>query len=272
MQRFPTYGLLAQNIDRLLPELERLADDPGEVYSYIVSTVGLTLGGFHQYGSAPNFQGDCLTLCTCKHQMRSGVDLADWPGKWLAGLSRRADDGGHWLIFLARVESAYRSHADLWISLEGLVRAAKSACNSTLGDIYEPKRRYIRSHRFDPDHYRPPIAGHVHERDYQWIDDIDYRLKSIKLQANPIAPLLVCDRQATFLWQRPSICFTSTHHRDYHTWGSVAEFLNQLRSETYSGKMNVAPLESRSHCVTLTQDLPAMERRQDSRPGVFWIQ
>lgn len=30
---------------------------------------------FEQWGSAPNFQGDVMTLCTCKHQMRSGMDV-----------------------------------------------------------------------------------------------------------------------------------------------------------------------------------------------------
>ena len=224
--------------------------------------------GFHQNGSAPNFQGDCLTLCTCKHQMRSRVNLADWPGKWIAGLSGRAHS--HWLIFLARVESAHRSHVDLWLSLESSVRFAKSACRSTVGDLYEPKRQFSGVRRFDPEYYRPPIAGHVHEDAYRWKDDIDYRLKSLKRRSNRIAPLLVGDRKLTFLWQRPSLCFAGNHHRDYHTWGSVAEFLGHLTVGAYSGAMNAAPVDCHSACVTLTQDMPTGARQQSKDKTIVW--
>lgn len=81
VQRFPTDGLLADNLNLSLASLtNRVRKVPGRTYSCIVRTVRLdrpTLR-FQQRGSAPNFQGGLLTLCTCKYQMRSSLTASEW--------------------------------------------------------------------------------------------------------------------------------------------------------------------------------------------------
>jgi hypothetical protein len=118
VQPFPETGLLADNSNLPLAILaERIRKFRGRAYSYVVRTVNLkpnTLG-FEQHGSAPNFQSDVLTLCTCKHQMRSRLSGDQWQDDvWIVGFtSRTIYAGKHWLFYLAKVKSAHDSHTDL---------------------------------------------------------------------------------------------------------------------------------------------------------------
>ncbi len=74
-QPFPKKGILFKNLDLNLEQvLKKLGtEQKPEIYAYILSTVSFSKeqDQFVQNGSAPNFQGDYITLCTCKHYMRS---------------------------------------------------------------------------------------------------------------------------------------------------------------------------------------------------------
>lgn len=78
----PMSGPLARKRDSSLPALEHSI--PGElraraIYVYVITTVGNKGGQFVQMGSAPNFQGGCITLCTCKHKDRAYPPQAGLP-------------------------------------------------------------------------------------------------------------------------------------------------------------------------------------------------
>jgi hypothetical protein len=131
VQPFPSTGLLAENLGLPLPVLK---SEVGKVQdrakSYIVRTVKLDheTTSFEQHGSAPNFQGGILTLCTCKHQMRATQSAEDWQGVWVAGFtSRTIHAGKHWLFYLAKIKTAHESHADLWSAMKVRSRNAKAA-------------------------------------------------------------------------------------------------------------------------------------------------
>jgi hypothetical protein len=128
-QPFPKAGVFAKNLT--YPQLVKRMDKISwAAYSYVVASVEMDGTGeqFEQYGSAPNFQGGRLTLCTCKHQMRSSLDRREWKGKWIAGFTSRCRPfERHWLFYLTRVTEAHESQADLWGSLLTNVRKAKSA-------------------------------------------------------------------------------------------------------------------------------------------------
>src|SRR5436309_1447551 len=90
-QPFPDSGQLHAQLDLTLEQLAgALRTAPrGDVYVYVVRTVDLRGLRFAQCGNSPNFQGDVVTLCACKHQMRA------WPvfgrsGRplWVAGITR----------------------------------------------------------------------------------------------------------------------------------------------------------------------------------------
>jgi hypothetical protein len=235
VQPFPTTGVLVRNLNLPLAILRgRIRNNEGRVYSYVVRTVKMKSNtlGFEQHGSAPNFQGDILTLCTCKHQMRSRLSSEQWQNDvWIAGVtSRTIHDGRHWLFYLAKVESAHDSQSDLWSSMDAATRNAKAAHIHIhfLGDIFKPKTPQPTGNaRFSPSRYvMPSVHAHRTKRNPNgWHNDIHYHLSS--KTRHP--PLLVADPKRTFLWNEPMISFAEDHCRDYFKWSSVQELIVKLR-------------------------------------------
>ena len=233
VQPFPESGLLADKSNLRLGDLAgRIHKVRDSAYSYVISTVSLNPNNlcFEQRGSAPNFQGDILTLCTCKHQMRSRLSADQWQGDiWLVGFtSRTIYAGRHWLFYLAKVESAHDSHSDLWRRMDASTRNAKAAHVHFLGDMFKPKSpRPTNAARFSPNRYvTPSIHAHRQDRsDTSWHNDINYYLAS--RSRHP--PLLVADARWTFLWDEPMIFFAEDHCRDYFKWSSLHELVARLR-------------------------------------------
>jgi hypothetical protein len=230
-QLFPKNGLLAENLNLSYGQLgNRLLDAEGVAYSYVVNSVRMNDSGqhFEQHGSAPNFQGGRLTLCTCKHQMRTSLGYSEWPGTWVAGFtSRRIHENRNWLFYLTKVQKAYESHADLWESLPAGVRQKKSTKGNFLGDVFVPRGKVAGTGRFDPHRYYTP-SRHSHRRnscDNGWHNDIDYWCSD--RYGRP--PLLVGDPHLTFLWDQPLIAFDKKHCRNFKTWDNLAQLLRHLR-------------------------------------------
>lgn len=230
-QLYPTSGSLAENMNLNYQELaDQLSGAEGAAYSYVVKSVYMDDSGqhFEQYGSAPNFQGGRLTLCTCKHQMRTSLDCSEWPGTWVAGFtSRRIHDSRNWLLYLTRVRRAYESHAELWNSLPAGIREKKSAKENFLGDVFAPRGKVAGDGRFDPRRYYAP-SRHSHRRnscDNGWHNDIDYWCSDRYGRPS----LLVGDPHLTFLWDEPLIAFDKKHCRNFKTWDSLARLLRHLR-------------------------------------------
>jgi hypothetical protein len=232
VQPFPSVGLLAKNANLPLPILAATMQRVREkTYSYVVSTVRLNQAMiFNQYGSAPNFQGDFLTLCTCKHQMRSRLSAEQWEADlWIAGFtSRTIHEGKHWLFFLAKIKTAHDSHSDWWSSKDADFRKKKAAHLHYLGDLFKPTTpKPTGNSRFSPSRYLMPLV-HAH-RQYPghngWKNDINYRHAATSRHP----PLLVADPRLTFLWEEPMIFYADNHCRDYFKWSSIQELISQLR-------------------------------------------
>ncbi len=230
VQPFPRSGKLDKNRRLPLAVLKsKIGRVQGRAISYIVRTVKLDdeKTAFEQHGSAPNFQGGTLTLCTCKHQMRATQSAGDWQGVWVAGFtSRTIHAGKHWLFFLAKIKTAYESHADLWSAMKVRSRNAKAVDTHFLGDIFKPKSPPPKGNsRFLPSRYiTPTVHSHrQHRGDKGWHNDINYN-HAAKYR-HP--PLLVADPQRTFLWDEPMICLAGHHCRNFHK-RSLPELIAQL--------------------------------------------
>jgi hypothetical protein len=230
-QLFPAAGLLSGNLDWGKARLGRaIADGMGGVYAYVMSTVILEGGEFQQTGCGPNFQGGLLTLCTCKHRMRTSLACEAWKDKWVAGFTSLKCGGRHCLFYLARVAEAFESQSELWLRLSEEVRQAKSASDSELGDLYEPEGILSSDARFDPSRYRTPVPEHVHHRLGRvgmWKIDIDYRRKKLKTKAKRAPALLVGDPQSSFLWRKPKLYVDGRWRQT--NYGNTAEFLQDLK-------------------------------------------
>ncbi len=211
VQALPRSGALADRLNLDLDSLrERIDARDDIVYCYVIASVRFEGERFVQRGSAPNFQGDLITLCTCKHQMRSRLDSHSWIGKWVAGFSGRGatGDGRRYLVYLMRVGQAFESQQELWSELEEHTRQGKSSASHRFGDLFQP--RLSPSDPFNPQSYETPCESHVHLERNGWYRDIAYTGRSKRRPA-----LLVGDPTQSFIWDRPLVAAPFNLPRDY---------------------------------------------------------
>lgn len=230
IQPFPTHGELFDNLDLSKTALaRRVADLPGKVRSYkMISVSRGETGALQQEGSGPNFQGGCLTLCTCQCVFRAEKRNPDeWlDGWWIAGFTSPKICGRTWLFYLAQVEHVYASQADLWKALPPALRRTKSTRTNSLGDAYQPNPASASTDPFDAARYHPPMLGHSHHRtesDDGWVNDIEFFHEGFG--RHPV--LLVAKSERTFLWQTP-LLYVDSHPRN-KTWDNLPALLARLR-------------------------------------------
>jgi hypothetical protein len=197
-----------------------------DVYSYIITSVKNREGAFIQKGSAPNFQGDIISLCTCKHFMRTFRDIDSWRNTWIAGFTGINEwDRKNVLIYLMKVGIAFESYDELWSSdkLSDTTKQAKLAHRNKLGDIFQPKSKLIDKNVFNFQNYHPPISGHVHENG--WHKDIKCRA------AHRRAALLIGDKKYSFLWNEPILFHLKQLHRGQKKYKlqSLLALIRQVR-------------------------------------------
>ena len=202
------------------------------MYVYVVETVDLRGRRFAQSGNSPNFQGGVVTLCACKHQMRSWAAFGrSGQPLWIAGVTRSGLVDGRrcrYLFYLMYVPLThrFRSQAEMWESLPPETRQAKSAAFSPLGDIYEPLHEGLRGEAaLAVENYRPPCSEHGHLREGTWPEDIN---KRYRYGGRP--HMLRGDPDHSFLWTRPAIRLNESLPlpREPGWYGSKDEFANHL--------------------------------------------
>ncbi len=199
-QAMPRPGRLAKNLNLRREALaERIAPFKKDtVYCYIVDTVEYSEGRLYQTGSGPNFQGDLITLCSCKHLMRMFLGAESWKGVWIAGFTSSRDSSSNRLFYLMMVSEAFQSHRELWFSdsIPEETKIAKAANLDRFGDIYQPKTES--GDPFSYWNYLAPCDDHVHCEPGDWRKDIDYLDKHGRKPA-----LLVGRPEDSFLWDKP---------------------------------------------------------------------
>ncbi len=224
-QPLPSSGPLKQMSNYRLERLKARIKSQNflaPIYCYIMTSIQNGDNTLQHIGSGPNWQGGIITLCTCKHLMRTFRTIEDWPGTWVAGFSNiRAGDGKNVLIYLMRVEHAFESHYDLWHALPSRVRLAKATDTNTLGDVYKPLGADTQEDPFNICRYHQPHPSH--KRKYEMIKDINYRRND-----NHRAALLVGDVKYSFIWDQCKITFKDNIGRGQRKL-TLGEFLGLLR-------------------------------------------
>ncbi len=237
-QPYPKSGRLFENLnldhDTLIHILRQIISREESsqtiVYCYIVDTIKNHSGRFMQTGSGPNFQGDFITLCTCKHKMRTYNTVNSWKGMWVAGfIGINVCEQGNALVYLMKISHTFASHHRLWISEEipDSAKQAKLANLHKFGDLFKPKATNLNkfgnpshpqdisleelSAQFNPENYESPCEDHVHceigecDEEKNWCNDIDY----VNHRSGRRAILLVGDPEYSFLWDEPKIFYPS---------------------------------------------------------------
>jgi hypothetical protein len=215
-QPFPVSGSLKKNSNlslnylKSLKRLKKAANrEDATVYCYIIKTVKNKDNFFQQTGCGPNWQGGLITLCTCKHYMRTFLSPEDWKGKWIAGFTSINDgssskDGGNRrnaLVYLMKVKKAFASHYELWHELPNKTRAAKDVHENIHGDVFHPKDKQENSDKYAHSLYCGPCELHDHFDSEEWHKDVKYFSNHTRRHAS----LLVGDENNSFLWTQPFI-------------------------------------------------------------------
>ncbi len=175
----------------------RLSGKNGTAYCYVLDSARFEDGRLVHIGTGPNFAGGLITLCTCKHEMRTYLDPEEWVGMWVAGYSdaKAGPARGH-LVYLMRVRTAYESYRELWEALDEPGREAKAADTNPLGDLYRP--RNLSGDPYKPALYVTPRKDHDHARNNQWHKDVGHLNRHGRRPA-----LLVGDPKYSFVWDKP---------------------------------------------------------------------
>lgn len=208
--------------------------DNERVYGYVVRSVRPRDGVYVQTGSAPNFNGGFITLCTCKHSMRASLTREQWQkGVWVAGFTSWDKDFNKQqsLVYLMRVGEAYESQADLVNEFRRSGRSStidsKDSTQHVLGDIMIPSAEsLVGEERFSPSAYKIPMLGHAHrehEGDDGWRDDIHYLGVGGRQAA-----MLVGDEDFSFMWTHPVIRRRNPKHSRPYRQFSLADFLDDI--------------------------------------------
>lgn len=199
------------SIEELRRRISQVGASDEDVYAYVVRSVRPANGEYVQTGSAPNFQGGLITLCTCKHSMRATLTPEQWQqGVWVAGLTSwdQAFGKQQALVYLMRVGEAYASQAELVQALRQSGRSevtdAKDSTQHRLGDLMIPVSDGATGNdRYLPAAYFPPMVGHSHRRtaeDAGWEDDVNYVGDGGRQSVT-----LAGDRNFSFVWTRPLV-------------------------------------------------------------------
>ncbi len=231
VQSWPTTGLLHNNLNLSLKELKarllKIETGNALIYWYVIRTIKNKDGTFVQTGCGPNFEGDVITLCTCKHHMRTYRKIDSWENEWIAGFSGvGAGEGKNVLIYLMQVGQAFESQYNLWDSgvLSKKELRAKNSQFNKLGDLYKPKESSLKEdQRFQVKNYQVPHQDHAHFKKEKWHKDIFY---PDRWNRRPV--LLVGDRKHSFLWSRPTISLPKGNVGQGERKGNLSEFLEAL--------------------------------------------
>ncbi len=226
-QPFPQTMEPGRNLNMPLSRLCECAASQALVYSYVIASMRKRNGVFVQTGCGPNFQGGLVTLCTCKHRMRTFRDPDQWNGIWIAGFtSLPTGEGVNFLIYLMRVAQAFASQRDLWFStlIPPGVKQVKAVHRNRFGDLYQPRHKRIAP--WKPGEYVPPCRNHCHAEG--WARDIAYEGVGARHAA-----LLVGDPHKSFLWNRPMIHCAGRLHR-----GQRKSTLDDLLAQLKAGELS----------------------------------
>lgn len=203
------------------------------IYAYVMTSVTKENGSLKHQGCGPNIEGGLITLCTCKHYMRSAKHWLDdssknASNKWVAGFTDNKN-GGNVLFYLMKIGEVYESHADLWRAFlqqgRQKILDVKNSSSNPLGDVYQPKdiEKCFLGIQYKQESYENTIAGHEHDGD--WRKDINY-----EGYGKQQAAMLVGEAVNSFVWTKEMVFSKLPLPRSTKKYGNPEDFLNSLKT------------------------------------------
>ncbi len=212
-------------------ELGQAIKEDDIVLAYVVRTCQPIYGGglpsplLRHTGSGPNLDGGRITLCTCKHKIRTSPVFEADDSKsriWIAGFSSSKGGKENWLFYLMKVDEAFDDQRGIYerLKLSPDVLVEKLAASNVLGDIFEPLNPC--RDPLNPDNYKLPHMEHRHIEGDLWRRDIQSRYHG----RNP--KMLLGDQVASYCYSVGKIKLNAKRMTQGYSRMSGEEFLRRL--------------------------------------------
>jgi hypothetical protein len=204
-QKISTCYKMDPSLGQLIEELKPFNND--SLRYYVLTTVKVNENKLVQTGSAPNLEGGVITLCTCKHRMRT-LDIKE--GDWIAGLTSRdkniIQDETAWncLFYLIRISKLFDNQKELQLKLKKEYSNAlriKDSLRNRLGDLFFLREMHNRD-IYDAKNYYEPCRNHAHSSNNKWHEDIGL-YKSKKQER--VHKLVLANEEYSYVWMLPKI-------------------------------------------------------------------
>ena len=206
----------------LAKELKSYLNEP--IYFYIVRTVKYKEDKFVQTGTGPNLEGNLITLCTCKHIMRTYPEIK--AGTWIAGFTSKnafnVNEGpkGNYLFYLFKIEKALDNQYRYNIYLEKKYNRSynvKNSVTNTFGDLFlinNEKEFKSEDDYYDPTFYESPHKKHGHYKNNKgesdWHGDIEkVNIKNWGMKREKEHKLLVGNKKKSYIWEKPVLKYNN---------------------------------------------------------------
>jgi hypothetical protein len=227
------------SLGKLEKKIKKYSDDT--IYFYIVTTVKYDeeKNIFRQAGIGPNLEGGFVSLCTCKHYMRTfpGIQKGTWVAG-VTGVSSGPDYGdkgikGNYLFYLFQIDKTFESHYDFYnyIKKSDEIFNSKSSLHSRFGDAYIPTKDLKGEEKYEPAFYKKPIEGHRHFKKESWHYDIKKVTRNFRgnvIETNH--KLLLGGEKNNFVWEKPMIKLAAGNRiGEGQRTSTIKEFLKLFR-------------------------------------------
>lgn len=228
-QDYPYKGALKDNMNLFKADISSILkfDRANWILAYTIDTVRLEKGKMIQTGCGPNIEGGIVSLCTCKHRMRSYItDIEEWEGNWIAAFcSKKGRENA--LFYLMKIEKAYESNFSFWNDLTKDQKIVKSTNRNIFGDIYEPKYSIVSFQEHNQSFYLPSKEYHRHN-----FQDRVYDIEKKFWDRYP--KLLRGKTRKSFIWNKPLLKSQYREHTKFRQkYFRIDDFIKQLRNIEY---------------------------------------
>jgi len=243
-----TYQHISNNfISKLkVKELQLLLKNNVEdtIYYYVIHSVKFKKDKkiFIQTGCGPNLEGNMITLCTCKHTMRTYPEVKK--NVWIAGITSNTlfKSKKRYLFYLFKIKETFNSHFDYYNYIKEhspKIVNTKSTRKNKFGDLFIPniKKEFNGEDFFNPIFYKPPIKTHLHnkrdkEGNLNYFNDIEkIRINSWGKEYFKVAKILIGEEKNSFVWNFPIIEFN-----EFMTQGQPKDVISNFLSYLTNGE------------------------------------
>ncbi|HCA42569.1 MAG TPA: hypothetical protein DEP28_04870 [Bacteroidetes bacterium] len=220
------------SIDSLKKDLKQFGKE--QIRPYIINTVDFINGEFVQTASAPNLEGELITLCTCKHNIRTSI--AKGKTIFIAGITskdlknKNADNYLFYLIKVGKITETQYEFGQYLKKCYPETFKIKSSVNNPLGDLFEFNKNFIDSNddnKFnDPKNYIEPCSNHSHAS----LSKKGYPLwhKDIMKYKNNTHKLIIGEIEYSYVWSKQKIKCTKIDNPISMSYRTINEFFEIL--------------------------------------------